>query len=76
MSERRFTIYLCHGCGWIQGEEEPDLTCAQCGEPRSFIEKIEVEIASQQGKRWPSAAMGLDPDCAPRGGPLAPGEAA
>jgi rubredoxin len=39
---KRFTIYLCHACGWIQGEEEPDLACARCGEPRSSVETLEV----------------------------------
>lgn len=42
-----WTIYLCHACGWITGEEQDDLSCFQCGEPRSMIESIEVERVSE-----------------------------
>jgi Zn finger protein HypA/HybF involved in hydrogenase expression len=40
------TMYRCHTCGYYGSEEMPDLTCAQCGESRSQIERIEVVPAS------------------------------
>jgi hypothetical protein len=46
---REWTIYWCHHCGWIQGEEERDLACAQCGEGREWIEEIQV-VESGAGK--------------------------
>lgn len=37
-----WTVYRCHACDWMQSEETDDLTCARCGEPRSFVEQLGV----------------------------------
>lgn len=41
MTER----YLCHGCGESFAEEQPDLTCPYCGEPRRMVEDTENDGA-------------------------------
>lgn len=47
---RRWVIYLCHACGWVQGAEEDDLRCARCGEGRGEIEEVEVvEVKERPG---------------------------
>jgi rRNA maturation endonuclease Nob1 len=49
MPDRIWTIYVCHACGWVQGEEEDNLACARCGEPRSMIEAVEVKEMPDEG---------------------------
>lgn len=41
-SGRRWTLYVCHSCGYGFTEEEDNLACPRCGEPRSQVEAVEV----------------------------------
>lgn len=44
----RWPIYVCHACGWCMASEQDDLTCENCGEPRSMIEAVEVCRVSER----------------------------
>lgn len=40
---RTWTLYVCHACGFVTNEETDNLACYQCGEPRSYVETVDVK---------------------------------